>query len=157
MKIKVVTADYYDIPNIIKLKELLAEQSLCMAYTDILKEQDRTLAMDMYKHLSIYAVLKCHGYLQGYVSYSKVVNEAGYCYYIKIGIMKKFQHKGYGKLLLNYLLTLLKTLRKHSTLYAFIDENNVIALNLFKKFNFVLIPADKHESILMLKNTDLTN
>jgi len=76
----------------------------------------------------------------GYISAS-VENTA--CHILSIAVIPEYRRKGIGSMLLNYLIKIAKEKGLNSIILE-VKENNMPAINLYKKFNFKQIGYRKN-------------
>lgn len=84
------------------------------------------------------------------VSYSHIDFENN-IFWIGICILKNYQSKGYGSIILNKLITIAKE-KKINILSLTVDKNNHNAIKLYEKHGFQ-ISSNSHKSFLMKYNT----
>ena len=149
MKYKIIRATSLDCNKIITLNQLLANQSKFLTYDAEEKAGDLTLATDIDSNKTLCLLLKGNNYLQGYVSYQYDELMDKGC--ISMGILKKTQGMGYGTLLLKALLALLIKLKINKELYLYVHKDNVVAVNLYKKFDFEVSHEDDKTYYMVLK------
>lgn len=70
-----------------------------------------------------------------YVGYGQVIIEENNPYIVNIGILDKFRNQGYGKKLLQYLLSIAKE-KGYSKAYLKVNLQNKIALKLYESLGF---------------------
>lgn len=70
----------------------------------------------------------------GYITLIKM--EDGYLQIDDFYILKEYQHQGYGNKVIKYLTD------KYHKLQLYVFRSNLVALNLYKKFNFEIIDND---------------
>ena len=70
-----------------------------------------------------------------YIGYGQVIFDYGIPYVVNFGIVKEHRRKGYGKLLLNHLLKIVRE-NGFKIVKIKVKANNVEAINLYKSFGF---------------------
>lgn len=101
---------------------------------------------------SKYLVAKIDNEIIGFAGIKIILDEADI---MNIVVKKNFRNNGIGSLLLKNLISLSKELRLSSILLE-VDETNIVAINLYKKFDFKKIGNRKNyyknnNAILMSK------
>ena len=101
---------------------------------------------------SKYLVAKIDNEIIGFAGIKVILDEANI---MNIVVKKNFRNNGIGSLLLKNLISLSKELRLSSILLE-VDETNIVAINLYKKFNLKEIGNRKNyyknnNAILMSK------
>lgn len=70
------------------------------------------------------------------VEIEKEINKNGsLCLLTRVAVKKKYQGKGYSKILLQYIIEIAKN-KKFNYIYLLVNKENIIAKKLYKKFNF---------------------
>ena len=81
---------------------------------------------------------------------------------MNIAIKKDFRNLGIGSFLLNSIINLCKNQKNISSIFLEVNENNINAINLYKKYNFKKISIRKNyykneNAIIMLLNLNEKN
>jgi ribosomal protein S18 acetylase RimI-like enzyme len=74
-------------------------------------------------------------------------------YWLGICILDKYQGKGYGKQMIEYLFNNNK-IKNIDEIYLTVDKINTFAINLYLKFNFVVVD-EKETYFMMLRQNNL--
>lgn len=70
------------------------------------------------------------------VDIEKEINKNGnLCLLTRVGVKRKYQGKGYSKILLQYIVKIAKN-KKFNYIYLLVNKENIIAKKLYKKFDF---------------------
>jgi ribosomal protein S18 acetylase RimI-like enzyme len=145
--VKIVKATELDVTGIITFKKQLAEQSAFMPYTAERQAADKRMGDDIIAGKEIVYLLKHNNYVQG------VINATYYSdnnqYIISIGILKKYRRKGYGNLMVQYLMEYLQRHGKKADITLFVSPSNVAAIKLYSNFNFKVIKEYTHDNELI--------
>lgn len=70
-----------------------------------------------------------------YIGYGQIIIKNNQCYIVNFGIINEYRNKGYSKILLAYLLNIIKR-NSYDKAYINVDSNNSVAVNLYKSFGF---------------------
>lgn len=87
-----------------------------------------------------YLVIRLHSQIIGYAGFQKILEEANL---MNIVIKKDMRKKGYACLLLQELILLAKS-KNCSSITLEVNEHNLSAINLYKKFSFKSIGLRKN-------------
>lgn len=82
------------------------------------------------------------------IGYAHIDYDSGK-YWFGICILENYQGKGYGKQIMEYIFNHDKV-KKMSEIYLNVDKINIVAINLYVKFNFIIID-EKETYFMMLK------
>ena len=134
--------NFKDLENI---KEILTSKFDNFWNYNVLKEE-------LENENSKYLVAKIDNEIIGFAGIKIILDEADI---MNIVVKKNFRNNGIGSLLLKNLISLSKELRLSSILLE-VDETNIVAINLYKKFDFKEIGNRKNyyknnNAILMSK------
>jgi ribosomal protein S18 acetylase RimI-like enzyme len=103
----------------------------------------------------LYFTLKLKGKIIGFIR--AAINSKKKSANFAVGVLKEYHGRGYGKMLVLYLIQVLKD-KKVNTLTLSVDKNNTVALGLYQRLGFVVISDYTFEQTPMYRmSLDLTD
>ncbi|WMJ81928.1 GNAT family N-acetyltransferase [Clostridium sp. MB40-C1] len=134
----------FDKPDYVSFKKVLIghdEELRCFIQNAIFQSKDRIPLEPRdiyYDEIQDYyfgkgAILIKYG--DNYIGYGQIILRNGTPYIVNFGIIQEFREKGYGKILLSYLLNILKE-NNYNKVNIHVDFNNYSAIKLYKYFGF---------------------
>lgn len=146
MSAKVTSASidiYEDDLNFERLKKGKHEQIRCAIQNEVFKNDSRMpLTVDdiYFDEIQTYyfedgAILVKKG--DKYIGYGQIILNCSIPTIVNVGILKEYRGKGYGKLLMSYLFTILKD-NGYNEVNLKVSSNNYAAINLYKSLGFEL-------------------
>ncbi|MCY6958224.1 GNAT family N-acetyltransferase [Clostridium brassicae] len=134
----------FDKPDYVSFKKVLIghdEELRCFIQNAIFESKDRIPLEPKdiyYDEIQDYyfakgAILIKDG--NNYIGYGQIIIRNGTPYIVNFGIIQEFRKKGYAKILLSYLLNILKD-NNYNKVNIHVDFNNYSAIKLYKYFGF---------------------
>ncbi|MCX7695824.1 MAG: GNAT family N-acetyltransferase [Caloramator sp.] len=97
----------------------------------------------LYKELNSRYFLKDYCYMlyknNRPIGYGQVIKDNSLYYLVNFGIIEEYRGRGYAYLFLNYILNDIKRKKEIKLLQLNVDNNNICAINLYKKVGFIEI------------------
>lgn len=83
-----------------------------------------------------------------YIGYGQIIIYNSIPLIVNVGILKEYRHKGYGEILINYLLDIIADY-KFTKAVIKVDWNNETAFNLYRKCGFEVIEEDYKMEVII--------
>ena len=126
-----------DIEEIIILRYKLDSESAHLPYT----AHDISIDYNLYAKLNVdifYVLLEDNDKLIGFCSSTSYTDDGTQSGCLVIGVLQEYTNQGYGKLLLDRIISI-TTFNGYNRLFLYVSILNVVAISLYLKCNFKIV------------------